>query len=77
MAINVQSAPRVNSLEKQRVSYSGLFRVLQLRMANVRNDKNPYKKYTCTMYKRIPINDEAPIHHTPLLFFSLPPTILS
>lgn len=29
------------------------------------------KKYTCTIYKRVPRNDETPIHHTPLLFFFL------
>lgn len=74
MAINVQAAPFVNRmLHKQNVSYSGCLNVLQLRMATIRNDKkNPYKKYTCTIYKRIPRNDETPIHHTPLLFFPLP-----
>lgn len=74
MARNVQAAPRVNRrLQKQRASHSGCFRVLRWRVAKVRKDKNPYKKYTCTIYKRVPINDEIPIHHTPLLFFLSPP----
>lgn len=78
MAINVQAAPLVNRmLQKQDVSYSGYFYVLQLRMAKVRKDKNPYNNYTCTIYKRSPINDETPIHHTPLLFSLSPLTILS
>lgn len=82
MAINVQAAPVVNRmLHKQNCSYSASLNVLQLRVATIRNDKgekkkqNKYKKnyiYTCTIYKRIPVNDETPIHHTPLLFFPLP-----
>lgn len=75
MAINVQAAPVVNRmLHKQNCSYSASLNVLQLRVATIRNDtkkKNNTKKiyiYTCTIYKRIPVNDETPIHHTPLLF---------
>lgn len=75
MAINVQAAPVVNRMiQKQILSYSGFSPCVAF--THGEGKKSIQKKYTCTIYKRIPISDETPIHHTPLLFFLSPPLSL-
>lgn len=87
----VQAAPFVNRLlekretkEKRGGSLIGVFppRIAVTHGKGRKRQSTHTKKYTCTIYKRVPRNDETPIHHTPLLFFfpffSLSPsTILS
>lgn len=77
MAVNVQAARLLyRMLHKQNVSF-GFSQCIAVAHGNGKKwQKKPTdtKKYTCTIYKRIRINDETAIRHTPLLF-SLPPPV--
>lgn len=74
MAVSVQAAPFVNRmLQKQSVSYSGDFHVLQLRMAKVRNDKKSIQKTYMHYIQTHPHkrrNTDSP-HSPPFFFFPL------
>lgn len=74
MAVNVQAAPFVNRLLQKttRILYPGFLHALQLRMAKVRNDKNPYKSiymHYIQTHPRERRNTDSP--HSPP-FFPLP-----